>query len=125
MSAIAFSVSSSRRTYADQPSKPIVPPSAVPNPTVNTRTPWSAAHFAASSGSGPVVRRPSLNRIIAPDLYDPGVTGVNGGLSLFALSLSCFKLRDPLRVNPPEKTRSEERRVGKECSAACWPEQEK
>ena len=30
MSAIAFSVSSSRRTYADQPSKPIVPPSVVP-----------------------------------------------------------------------------------------------
>ena len=51
----------------DQPSKPIVSPSTVPMPTVYTRTPRSAASLAASSGSTPVVRWPSVSMMIAAE----------------------------------------------------------
>ncbi|MND06661.1 hypothetical protein D3C83_281600 [compost metagenome] len=50
------------------PSKPITSPSGVPMPTVNTRTPRSAASFAASIGFGPVVVWPSVRSTIAADV---------------------------------------------------------
>ena len=53
-----------------------MPPPAEPKPTVNTRTPRFAAMRAASMGSGPVVRRPSVSRMIAADVYEPGGTGL-------------------------------------------------
>jgi len=38
--------------------------------------PRSAAILAASSGSGPVVRWPSVSMMIAAELYEPGATGL-------------------------------------------------
>ncbi|MNQ21985.1 hypothetical protein D3C85_351160 [compost metagenome] len=46
------------------------------------RTPRSAAALAASSGSTPVVRWPSVSMMIAAEVNEPGATGVN--------SFSCF-----------------------------------
>ena len=60
-----------------------MPPCALPSPTVKTRTPRSAAIFAASSGSGPVVLRPSLSRMIAAEAYEPGGTGMKSFCSAF------------------------------------------
>ena len=63
------------------PSMSTEPPPDEPKPTVNTRTPWFAAMRAASIGSGPVVRRPSVSRMIAADVYDPGGTGLTSFFS--------------------------------------------
>ena len=59
----------------------MISPLTVPTPTVNTRTPRSAAIFAASRGSGPVVVWPSVSRMIAAELYEPGATGFGGTAS--------------------------------------------
>src|SRR4051812_50058537 len=45
--------------------------------------PWSAAMRAASSGSGPVVRRPSVSSTIADDVLDPAGTGFTSFFSAF------------------------------------------
>ncbi len=84
-----------------QPSKPITSPCVVPMPTVYTRTPRSAAILAASSGSGPVVRCPSVSMMIAAELYEPGATGVN----FFFASSSV------LPIGLPGKLR---------CPVTCW-----
>ena len=42
-------------------------PSGVPTPTVKMRTPRSAAIFAACIESGPVVRWPSVSRMITAE----------------------------------------------------------
>ena len=62
----------------------MISPLGVPMPTVNTRTPRSAAISPASIGSGPVVVWPSVSRMIAADVYEPGGTGLARGLVLVA-----------------------------------------
>ena len=62
-----LSVSSSSLTRIVQPSKLMLSPSRVPMPTEYTLTPRSAAIRADSIGSGPVVRWPSVSRMIAPE----------------------------------------------------------
>ena len=67
-----------------QPSKPMISPALVPMPTVKILMPRSAAMRAASSGSGPVVRWPSVSRITAAEPKEPGSTGVKGFFSFFS-----------------------------------------
>jgi hypothetical protein len=60
------------------------------------RTPRSAAIFAASSVSTPIVRRPSLSRMIAAESKEPGGTGVISFGATFGLPfLSRLRERGP------------------------------
>src|SRR5437763_5211226 len=60
------------------------------------RTPRSAASFAASSVSMPVVRRPSLSNTMAADSYEPGATGA----TCFGGGFACSSRLRPWRALP-------------------------